>query len=208
MRKLTSTFTALSAVALTVLAAACADGPTSASSTPRPSAPRLASGVSVQIGDTTLTTFTIDPLKSDTYVEAGVFKLKMTAGSICDPAVSTYGPTEWDQPCTTLVAPIAITAKSWTTASGKSIVQFSPDLRFAPDKINTLYLWKGSFTSATAAVAWCPTGSDKCYDEASADPSVAATLGTNGFLSRRVKHFSGYTSTWGFDGDSTTSYGY
>jgi hypothetical protein len=206
MRKLSSILTTLSATAFLGLAAACGDAPTAAH-TPRPNAPSLTSGVSTTIGDTTFTTFTIDPLSSDMYVEAGVFKLKMVANSICDPAISTYGPDQWDQPCTTLAKTIVVTARSWTTVSGRSIVQFSPDLRFAPGKVNTLFLWKGSFTSATPAVAWCPTGSGLCYDEATADPSVAATLLSSGFLSRRIKHFSGYTSTWGFDGDGSTSFG-
>jgi hypothetical protein len=208
MRKLTSFFTALSVVAATSLATACADGPTATPSSIRPGQPSLAAGITLQVGDTTITTFTIDPTKSETFVEAGVFKLKMAANSICNPAISTYGPGEWDNPCTTLALPIAITARSWTTPSGRSIVQFSPDLRFAPDKINTLFLWKGSFAQTGAAVAWCPSGSTRCYDEATADPSVAATLQTSGFMTRRVKHFSGYTSTWGFDENGSTEYGY
>jgi hypothetical protein len=195
---------AFAAIALVGLTAACSDAPTASSA--RPSAPVHTSGVTVTVGDTTITTFTVDPFSTDTYVEAGVFKLKLQAGSICDPAISTYGATEWDKPCTTLLNTISITARSWTTPSGKTIVKFSPDLRFAPDKVNTLWLWKSAGTvTATPNVMWCASGSTVCVDEASADPSVATTLLSSGFLTRRVKHFSGYASTWGFDGGDSTS---
>jgi hypothetical protein len=199
MRKLSTLYT-LSTVAVLGLAAACSDAPTSAPAA-RPSAPSLASGVSTTVGDTTFTTFTVDPTQTDTYVEAGVFKLRIVANSVCDPTISTYGPGEWDKPCTTLANVISVTAKSYTTQSGMSVVKFTPDLRFAPDKINTLWMWKGA---TATSVAWCPTGSLVCYDEARTDPSVATSINASGFLTRRIKHFSGYTATWGFDDDGTT----
>jgi hypothetical protein len=202
MRKLSTILSTVSAVTLLALAAACSDAPTAAPSL-RPSAPSAAIGTSITIGDTTITTFTVDPLANEQFVEAGVFKLKLVANSICNPALSTYGVGEWDKGCITLTTPLTITARSYTV-NGQSVVKFSPDLRFAPDKINTLQLWKN--TNA-AAIAWCPTGSTRCYDEARTDPSVASTIGTNGFISRRVKHFSGYTTTWGFDDDGSTEGG-
>lgn len=201
MRNISKLSCTLSTVAVLGLAAACSDAPTAARA-PRPTAPSLAAGVTTQVGDTTITVFTVDPTSTEMYVEAGIFKLKLAANSICDPAVSTYGPGEWDQPCTTLTRTISVTARSYTTQAGEPVVKFSPDLRFAPGKVNTLWLWKSglSSTSPIPNIKWCPTGATACVDEAAADPSVATTRATNGFLTRRIKHFSGYTTTWGFDG--------
>jgi hypothetical protein len=186
---------------------ACSDAPTSGLS-PRSTSPLHTTGVSTTVGDTTFTTFTIDPTATDMYVEAGVFKLRLVANSVCDPSVTAYGPAEWDNACTTLTQSLTITSKSYTNAAGHPVVKFTPDLRFAPGKVNTLYLWdKNAAAGGTATpITWCPTGSTSCVDESLTDPSVATTLGANGFLSRRVKHFSGYTVTADINGGGDPGY--
>ncbi len=62
-------------------------------------------------------------------------------------------------------------------------------------KQNTIWLKDRDVAmSATSRVTWCPTGATTCIDEARTDPGVATQLDqNNGYLCRRVKHFSGYT---------------
>ena len=52
---------------------------------------------------------------------------------------------------------------------------------------------QGRRRAAQRRVAWCPSDGTACVDESAADPSVDTQYGTNGFTSRRIKHFSGYT---------------
>ncbi len=47
-------------------------------------------------GDTAVTTFTVAPDASGTYKIAGGHEIEFPAGSICDPATSSYGTGEWD----------------------------------------------------------------------------------------------------------------
>jgi hypothetical protein len=102
---------------------------------------------------------------------------------------------------------MTITSKAWKTSTGHIVVQFSPDLRFSPNSVNTLWLWKSDATTQAQNIVWCPTGSTTCVDEAKNDPSVATTLLSSGFLTRRIKHFSGYQVTWGLDGGDGSGFG-
>lgn len=125
----------------------------------------------------------------------GVHEVDIQAASICDPNTSTYGPGEWDKPCTALTRALTFTAKSWTDRNEHPQVSFSPDVRFVPGKVNTITL-KDKLSAAalaTSSIRWCPSGSTSCLNEATTDASLATQLNTNGTLSRRIKHFSGYT---------------
>src|SRR6476469_1175668 len=93
----------IASVALAAVAfAACQDsapasitGTTSASS-----APRLAATSTTSSGDTSVTSFRIDPNDNGTIViVGGVHKLDVQKGAVCDPSTSGYGPTLWDTPC-------------------------------------------------------------------------------------------------------------
>src|SRR5215212_1885836 len=62
-------------------------------------------------------TYASDGKSADLVVEpsGGVFflgkhALYFPANTICDPAISTYGPTEWDAPCTPISQPIRVQA--------------------------------------------------------------------------------------------------
>jgi hypothetical protein len=146
-------------------------------------------------GDTVVQTFTVAPGWADSYVIDGIHRVDIEAGSVCDPTVSTYGAGEWDAPCQTIARPLQFTARSWTDANGHPRVTFSPDVRFAPGKVNTLTLKDKSASQllANGRIVWCATEGGSCEDEALADESLATRLNANGTLSRRVKHFSGYT---------------
>src|SRR5437868_4642731 len=87
------------------------------------------------IGGTPVTSFTVPQTGGAAWaLVAGQHRLIFGdgVGSICDPATSSYGPTEWDKPCTPATRPITITAKVWRTALGRVQVDFSPALRFVP----------------------------------------------------------------------------
>ena len=132
--------------------------------------------------------------------------------SICDPATTSYGPTEWDQPCTPATGDVYVTAR--TTNDGvSSWIHFSPDLRFVPSEDRNawvyLYMYSADVKAAPAEdqasiaeryrIFWMPTGETVGIDEALTDPTVATQFHwTAGWVYRRVKHFSGYQVGVGF----------
>src|SRR5688572_19923647 len=105
----------------------------------------------------------------------GPHKLYFPANSICDPSVSTYGPTEWDQPCTAATAPVKIRASVRTAENGQPMVEFTPALRFVPDSTNWVYLFfftdeaKQPMTDeeiqAKFNILWSPTLGQTVVDE-------------------------------------------
>jgi hypothetical protein len=114
------------------------------------------------------------------------------AGSICDPAASSYGPGTWDTPCAAATRPVRIVAKSWLDAHGKVATDFRPALRFVPGLGKPAVLVLKDVALAGTPVDYCSEAG--CVDEALADPALRAYLDhDNGFVYRAVKHFSGYT---------------
>lgn len=143
--------------------------------------------------DTTITTILVDPSSTMTYA-IGAHRLFVRAGGICDLS-SSYGIGTWELPCVPLALPIVVTARSWYDPGGHPHVDFSPQLRFVPGTAEPsaqLFLrdWPGVF-DPTSYVAYCnDTG---CVDESRADTSLVSHRDTlNGFIYRRIKHFSGY----------------
>ena len=191
--------------AVVIGAAACSDAATA----PESSAPALGlPGRQLQsltniLGDTSVSTFTLNGNGGTWVITAGAHKLIFSNGlaSVCDPRTSSYGPTEWDKPCTPATSPITITAKVWTTLSGRSQIDFSPALRFVPTSTVTLQMYdKNAYDSFLGAhVAFCPTVGLNvvCIREALLDSSLRSVKGTNGFINRRIKHFSGYLILFG-----------
>jgi hypothetical protein len=182
---------------------ACSDAPTAALGSSSHS-PLLTTTTS---GDTTYTTFRIDPNDNGTIViVGGVHKLDVPKGAVCDPATSGYGPTLWDAPCTPATSGVTFTAKSWFDANGHPSIVISPDVRFVPGKVVTMFMKdKNAALDSTSDIWYCPTGGTTCTNESKVDPSLAPTRdGNGGYISRRVKHFSGYTVVFGLDlGDTT-----
>lgn len=146
-------------------------------------------------GDTTVQTFTVNPAYAESYDIGGVHRVDLQAGAICDPATTLYGAAEWDKPCTPATRPITFTTKFWTDATGHARVTFSPDVRFVPGKTNTITLKDKDAAAMMAGldIVWCPTGTTRCVNESLTDSSLDTRLNSNGTLSRRIKHFSGYT---------------
>ena len=165
-------------------------------------------------GDSTSAEFTVTPT-------GGVFRLGphaiyFPANAICDPSTSTYGPTEWDAPCTPLAEPIRFRAEV-RHVDGRSWVDFSPAVRFVPtnDPANSVWLYmKASALSADPdsalrqlsrmSMLYSPAIGMPGINEAKADPSLVTYVWMEGGVAfRRVKHFSGYNIYDGLDSDET-----
>jgi hypothetical protein len=141
-------------------------------------------------------------------VKAGDYTLVFPERAVCDPATSGYGPATWDLPCETLNEPITITATTWRVGEA-SYVDFSPDIRFAPDKEVVISIKRKArdaeeFQSQT--MYYFRTVGDYRYflDEAAVDQTVETKHDYNGKrVWRRVKHFSGISIQLGQVCDDT-----
>jgi len=151
--------------------------------------------------DPKTTTFTVQPNRSTTQSLNGGHKIVIPANAICDPATSGYGSATWEAPCTPIATSLTITAVSSFDAAGHPAVQFSPDLRFTPNdaKPVTLYMYdKAAAQDPSFRILYCSAPLN-CIDESLTDPEVATKTDLkNGFLYRRIKHFSGYNIVSGY----------
>lgn len=150
------------------------------------------------IDDTTITVFVVGTrahrAASISLGDAGRIVFPEAAGSICDPARSSYGPGTWDDPCVASSRPITITARVWVNGqTGNLSSDFEPALRFVPGAGPgvTLHL-QDRYLAPTSRLDYCANG--VCVDEAASDTSLATHLDRpHGFAYRRIKHFSGYS---------------
>lgn len=148
-----------------------------------------------------------------TFNVGGLYSLNFPANSVCDPSRSTYGPTEWDNPCTTLDdgQAVKITATISLTASGLA-VDFSPALRFSPAtqvtistnifapviKANRDFFAKNPSALNPLAILYAPSLGVTGSSDYARDASIITHVDlTSGLIWRRVKHFSGYSMTTG-----------
>jgi hypothetical protein len=149
--------------------------------------------------------FTLSPHGGRAHVRG--FTVTYPADAVCDPAVSTYGPTEWDEPCTTLTDPITVTARFWSD-NGIAQSEFSPDIRFNPEKTVTLStiisaakgLVGNFFTQPIFSIGFTRRVDEVRYfiDDAATDGRLATSIDfTTGKVSRTIQHFSGYFVQWG-----------
>ena len=158
--------------------------------------------------DSTSADFTVTP--SGGVFNLGPHAIYFPANSICDPATSSYGPTEWDAPCDVLTSPIRFHAEI-RELDGRSYVDFSPAVRFVPtnDPSNAVWLYMKTATlsadpdSALASlrrmsVLYSLSIGDAGINEALVDPSLRTYVWLDGGIAfRRIKHFSGYV-VWSF----------
>lgn len=146
-------------------------------------------------------------------IAGGLYSVNFPANSVCDPARSTYGPTEWDKPCVTLDEgqSLKIRATLALTSSGLA-VDFSPALRFSPStqvtistalfadviKSNRDFFAKNPSALNPLAILYSPSLGALGSSDYVRDPSVVTNVDlTTGLIWRRVKHFSGYSMTTG-----------
>jgi hypothetical protein len=137
----------------------------------------------------------------------GSDKVYFPPNSICDPATSSYGPTEWDAPCQPISRPIRIHA---TYDRGREWVAFAPALRFVPTddpkQFVSLYVYSPTFAMNDASgvetdyrLEWLPLPTAPGVDEGRDDRTQHTRKdGKQALVYRRVKHFSGYQVVSGF----------
>src|SRR5262249_49532100 len=130
---------------------------------------------------------------------------------------STYGPSHWDDDCTTATDPVHVTAQMWTRR-GRVYVDFSPALRFSPDVnvtiMTRLPLWANTDDLAANPhhlrpfrILYSPGRDQGSVDEVStmSDWSLATHVDlSTRRVWRRIKHFSGYNYAAGVECDPTS----
>ena len=211
MKKLLASWKIVPVVALFGISTACSDVSTTAPvmSTPRADIFTMTQTLTqtvtgdtkinqASLGDTVLTVFRLGlntnagasiPLGFSSKIE-----FPYQIGSICDPLVSTYGPGTWNSACVPLTRNITITAKTWLNAKGKLVTDFEPALRFVPGLPRSVTLQLKDPAVLGTRIDYCNLG--VCTDESLTDPSLRTQLDPNNkFVTRIIRHFSGYTIT-------------
>ncbi len=158
--------------------------------------------------DTLVTVFAIDPSETATYHIGNTHRLIVQQGGLC--ALSApYGVNLWDTVCEVASLPVLVTAKSWTDSQGRARIDFTPSLRFAPlaggQPSAVLYLKDNAAAhDLSSKILYC--GLLSCMDEGASDPTMATMHdAANGWVYRRIKHFSGYQVATGFTGEPSDS---
>ena len=148
--------------------------------------------------DSTSATFTVTPTGG--IFSMGPHHVYFPARAICDPAKSTYGPTEWDTPCEPLASSITIKAEV-RVSNGVPWVFFTPNLRFVPSSYPTRWVWLYLETRQPISVSdldrftilWFSESGAAPVDESLSDPTLKTHIWPEaGLVYRRIKHFSGY----------------
>lgn len=160
----------------------------------RPAAP-----ASLTSDDKTFT-FSLDPNGGS--VKVGNFRLDYPANAVCDPATSGYGPEYWTAECTTLTTPITMTVRI-SYNNEQALADFSPDIRFSPNA--TVYISvkrpkiQGQELTQQLKDAYAflyfrtVDGVKYSVDEAATDSEMATKYdNSQGWIWRRIRHFSGY----------------
>jgi hypothetical protein len=192
-----------------MLAAGCTDSTV---------APKAASGDSTIRGggstaaltatDTLRFSFVIDPNQTISYPLGAGNSITFPAGSLCDPNLSSYGVGEWDKDCPLATSAVTVNTKAWLDEAGQPHLDFDRHVRFVPtaNPAGWVMLTLSNYgvgLDLWSRIAYCTSEEQSsCVDESIADPSVATvTDPVTGQLTRRVKHFSGYSLTSGRDSD-------
>jgi hypothetical protein len=134
----------------------------------------------------------------------GGHSFSIPANTICNPSSSSYGKTEWDQPCDVASHPFRVTVR-WATVNNTPVISFTPDLRFVPTtdpKQFVVLTMKNSRKLKDTEfynIAWYDKSQQAWVNESVTDPTLASWIDKKGnSVSRRLKHFSGYSVVVGF----------
>lgn len=141
-------------------------------------------------------TFVIDPSRAQS-LAIGPNHLQVPENAICRLSDSEYGPQYWDDRCRPEKDLVTITAIVRNANSDHPRIDFEPALRFAPGKEVMLYMTLDNKIDRSdwSTILYCSTdGREYCVDEAKGDRSLATSV-RGQVVSRRIKHFSGYTVT-------------
>ncbi|MDB4885471.1 MAG: hypothetical protein JWN79_909 [Gemmatimonadetes bacterium] len=152
--------------------------------------------------------FTVGPQGGIFFV--GTNAVVFPKGSICEPSTSGYD--NWDAPCAPLKKPITVKYET-TVIDGRTAVDFKTPLRFVPTSDASRWVWIYMYTPAAIGatdvsrftIYYAPTLGGQVFDESIGDPTMRTYVDTrSGISTRRVKHFSGYTS-WGVNCDPSAA---
>jgi hypothetical protein len=116
--------------------------------------------------------------------------------AICALATTPYGPEYWNQSCDAEQGPVTITAVIRNAQTNNPSIEFSPAMRFSPDRSVELFLQvdNAATLSSMSRMVYCGPFSTFCMDESLNDASLLTTVDvTKNTVFRRIKHFSGYT---------------
>ena len=140
---------------------------------------------------------TIDP-RQDQSLWLGPKHLDIPANSVCNLLTSSYGPSTWNQPCSTQTLPVTITVVIKNSQSDHPELDFFPAMRFNPTKAVQLVMYVPAVSPPDAknwVMAYC-NNEGKCFNESETDSQLVTYVDYNAsVLFRRIKHFSGYLGT-------------
>lgn len=179
------------------LMSACSDAPVTPTAATQPVVQGLTADMAKNSNDTVKVSVVYDPAEG-VVAQFGKHRLVMPAGSVCDPERSTYGTSEWDKSCVVLKRPLTIQIKATLGKNGYPYVDFHPNLRFVPstnpDKHVGVYFWDPKALMETDPnILYCNASTKKCVNEGLFDASQRTNRDyKNGYIWRRIKHFSGY----------------
>lgn len=135
-------------------------------------------------------------------VQLGEFRLAWDANSVCDPLTSGYGAGYWEKPCSSVSSDIQMTVRVWED-NGRVYADFSPDIRFSPDKNVTLTANRPQIIGRKVTKKMVKdysilythrVGNTRYFvDEAWYDPEQRTHFNTTtGDVWREIRHFSGF----------------
>lgn len=172
-------------------------------------APRLDVNSALSFSGFKTTTITLTSAGGTYSIGNGLFTVNIPSNAVCDPALSTYGDGTWDSPCTILASgqSVTVTVTYGFTSANIPVFDISPGIRFNPTSVVTL----GTMAYASAIVAnssyftanpqalhyfgmyyTTDLGSTGHTDAGSDNSLITHVNLSNGYVWRRVKHFSGY----------------
>ncbi len=171
-----------------------------------PRADKTAGGPSLKVRTlrSTATTADIVVEPSGGFFWLGRHAVRFPKRSICA-LNSSYGPTEWDKPCTPAQGPVNFHVEV-VSLNGREWLDFTPAVRFVPttraNDYVTLFMRVDNLTNdvseADLQILWSPAIGVPGIDESVADPTQRTFINLGaGILHRRIKHFSAYSVTDG-----------
>ena len=187
-------------VAASMMLMACSDGPTGIKQrtaslrVPAPSKTAFALVSHRTDGDTAVSLIQLDVNHADSFLLPDGARISFPAGSVCDIETTSYGATEWNQPCESQRDSVDITVRAWVDATGHPRLDFSPHMRFNPAAGPVVISMVTADPAGTSlGIRYCPEDESECVDESIADSDLETFFeGSTGTYFRRVKHFSGY----------------
>lgn len=144
--------------------------------------------------------FTLSPA-GGFWMIGNVASVYFPVGSACDPN-SSYGADQWDVPCLAAKSNIKLTATVHVTKTGGTWIDFDKHIRFVPTKDPSRYVTITMASAGTVGardvskfnIYYTPYIGGHGTNEAANDGSMISYVNTfAGSVTRRIKHFSGYT---------------